>query len=308
MWKILIAISVFKLLLNLRSILEILNIIIHRITAISENQANAQIYKTTESDVQQCPYSANVYPMSSELYATDLEDLLQSSSNDLLQSHQLNEDKEIKEGAAVTTPLEKSFPAQTKSSTSSANECRNSVVTGIESVGVDNPNFSSSPMFVTTNPCMASNNSNGLTVNELASGSSSIFNNTSHEPSLSLSYNNNGSCSATGFKEISDGSTTSMSYSEPCLNVSMQFGEFRVNSPLLSSSSEQSSIISASPSSLSVASDSCSVAEICELLGESPSVCQQDFSFPGLSGNQFLLMYTVAIFKHLLYAHQRIPS
>lgn len=224
--------------------------------------------------------------MSSELYATELEDVLQSSSNDLLQSHQLNEDKEIKERTTVATLLEKSQ----SESTVSTNECRNNVITGIESVSVhDNTNFSSSPMFVTTNPCMASNNSNGLTVNELASGSSSMFTDTSHEPSLSIAYPNSDSgCSTKDSLSISDGSATPMSSGEPCLrDVPIQFGEFRISSPLISSPSEQSSVISASPSSLSVASDSCSVAEICELLGESPSVCQQDFSFPGLSGNLF---------------------
>ena len=220
--------------------------------------------------------------MSSELYATELEDVLQSSSNDLLQSHQLNEDKEIKERAAVATPLEKSQ----SESTLSANECRNNVITGIKSVGVhDNTNFSSSPMFVTTNPCMASNNVNGLTVNELASGSSSMFTGASHEPTITYT-NSNGGCGAKDSLSINNASATPMSSSEPChRDIPIQFGEFRINSPLLSSPSEQSSVISASPSSLSAASDSCSVAEICELLGESPSVCQQDFSFPGLSGN-----------------------
>ena len=263
------------------------DIIIHRITAISENQTNGHIDdESTESDVQQCPYSANVYPMSSELYATDLEDVLQSSSNDLLQSHHLNEDKEMKERVATAMLLEK----PQSQSTLSANECGNNVITDIESVGMrDNTNFSSSPMFVSTNPCMASNNSGGLTVNELASGSSSVFTGTSHEPSLSIAYtNSDGSCGAKDSLSMNDGSATPMSSSEPChRDIPIQFGEFRINSPLISSPSEQSSVISASPSSLSVASDSCSVAEICELLGESPSVCQQDFSFPGLSGNLF---------------------
>ena len=282
-------------------ILEIFNIIIlnHRIIAISENQTNAEMDESTESDVQQCPYSTNVYPMSSELYATDLEDILQSTGNDLFQSHQLNEDKEIKEGTAVTTLLEKSFPAQNESTTLNAKECRNSVVTGVESVSVDN---SSSPMFVTTNPCVASSNSNGLTVNELASGSSSMLNDTSHKPSLSLSYRNSGGCNAKESFPISDGSTTSVGYNESCLDVPVQFREFRLNSPLISSPSEQSSVISASPSSLSVASDSCSVAEICELLGESPSVCQKDFSFPGLSGNLVTILIYIKTLPLCLYA------
>ena len=237
--------------------------------------------ESTESDIRQCPYSPNVYPMSSELYATDLEDILQSSNNDLLQSHQLNANKEAKEATAVTKLSERSFSAQGHSNTLSVNEC---VVSSIESATVDYSNFSSSPMFVTTNPCIVSNNNSVLTVNELASGSSSKFNNACplvHQP-LSCCNSSGG-----GFGDtfpISDGTNTSVSCSDPCPDVLKQFGNFRAASPLLSSPSEQSSVISASPSSLSAASDSCSVAEICELLGESPSVCQQDFSFPGLSG------------------------
>lgn len=228
----------------------IMLMVYYRIVSISGNQADAEMVESTEPDVQQCPYSTNLYPMSSELYATDLEDILQSSNNDLLQSHQLDANKE---GTIVTglDETERSFKTQHESRTLSTNGCRTNAVTGIESVSVDNFSFSSSPMFITTNPCMVNSNDSALTVNELASGSSSVFNNIPH-----------------------------MS----CPEVSMQFGEFRTSSPLVSSPSERSSVISASPSSLSVASDSCSVAEICELLGESPSVCQQDFSFPGLSG------------------------
>lgn len=264
---------------------------VDRILAISENPTDAEMAESTKSDIQQCPYSSNVYPMSSELYATDLEDILQSSNNDLLESHQFNASKEVKEAAVLTKPSERLLSMQNDSNTLHVDECRTCVVTGVESVSVDNFNFSSSPMFVTTNPCIASNDSNLLTVNELASGSSSMCNNASEMPSLipeSLSYCNNSSGNATNSEHvfpISNADNTSMSYNEPCPNAPMQFGDFRAtSSPLLSSPSEPSSVISASPSSLSVSSDSCSVAEICELLGESPSVCQQDFSFPGLSG------------------------
>lgn len=274
------------------SVFENFNIFVYRILGISGNQADAPMAESTESDIQQCPYSTNVYPMSSELYATELEDILQSSNNDLLQSDQLNANKETKEATPVIKVSEQLFPTQ------NVEECRTTVVTGIESASVNNSIFSSSPMFVTTNPCMASNNNNVLTVNELASGSSSHFNNTPHKSSLiqqSLSYcSSSGGGGATGIKDtfpISDGTATSMSYGEPCPDVSMQFGDFRAASPLLSSPSEQSSVISASPSSLSISSDSCSVAEICELLGESPSVCQQDFSFPGLSGKLIYYIY-----------------
>ena len=230
-----------------------------------------------ESDVQQCPYSTNVYPMSSELYATELEDILQSSNDDLLESHQLNENNETNEEVTIQ------LSSQNVPTTLDVNECSNNVITSIESVGMNSSKFSSSPMFVTTNPCMASSSSSGFAVNELASGSSLMFNNRPQDPSLSLSSTDG--CNIAGSFPISDNSTTSVCHNEPCPDISIQFGEFRTNSPLLSSPSEQSSVISASPSSLSVASDSCSVAEICELLGESPSVCQQDFLFPGLSGN-----------------------
>ena len=272
-----------------------------RILTISENQTDEQVAKSTESDIQQCPYSSNVYPMSSELYATDLEDILQSSNNDLLESHnELNANKEIKEPAVLTKPSERFLSTQNKSNTLNVDKCRTSEVTGIESVSVDNSKFSSSPMFVTTNPCTASNDTSVLTVNELASGSS-VCNNTSDMPSLiqeSLSYCSSSGGNATDFEHafaVSNSDTTSMSYSEPCPDVPMQFGDFRAtSSPMLSSPSEPSSVISASPSSLSVSSDSCSVAEICELLGESPSVCQQDFSFPGLSGK--LITFIAALF------------
>ena len=233
--------------------------------------------------MQQCPYSVNVYPMSSELYATDLEDILQSSNDDLLESHQLNEGKETNKEITMQ------FSAQNEPTTLSVNECSNNVITSIELVSMNNSKFSSSPMFVTTNPCSSSS---GYAVDELASGSSLMFNNKPQDPSLSLSCTD-GSNIAGSFP-ISDNSTTSICYNEPCPDISIQFGEFRTNSPLLSSPSEQSSVISASPSSISVASDSCSVAEICELLGESPSVCQQDFLFPGLSGN--------LVYKHLPYS------
>lgn len=264
---------------------------------------------TTESGIQQCPYSTNVYPMSSELYATDLEDILQSSNNDLLQSHQLNTNKGIKEDTPVSEPPKKLFLMQTESD---INQHGATVITSTESGSIENLKFSSSPMFVTTNPCITSANSSGLTVNELASGSSSMFNNVPHVSSMyeqSLSYSSGGDDGVTGFKDItptSDGSTASKSYLRPCPDVPMQFGNFRDTSPLLSSPSEQSSVISASPSSLSVASDSCSVAEICELLGESPNVRQQDFSFPGLSGKlippvfvKFILVYALVFCLHV---------
>ena len=255
--------------------------------AISGNQTDAEMAESTESDIQQFPYSSNVYPMSSELYATDLEDILQSSNNDLLESHQLNASKEIKETAVLTKPSDRFLSMQNDSNTLNVDEYRTSVVIG-ESVSVDSFNFSPSPMFVTTNPCTAINDNSLLTVNELASGSSSTCNNTSEMPSLnpeSLSYCTGNSSNFEHVFPISNADNISVSYSEPCPNAPVQFGDFRAtSSPFLSSPSEPSSVISASPSSLSVSSDSCSVAEICELLGESPSVCQQDFSFPGLSG------------------------
>jgi len=252
-----------------------------------------QMAENTESTTQQCPYSTDVYPMSSELYATDLEDILQCSSSVVLQSHQLSADKETKEETKGETSVgvsERSFLAQKESNTLNISECGASAVAGIESDNVDNFNFSPSPMYVSTNPCIATNNNSGLTVNELASGSSSVFNSSSQMPSSfhqSQSYTSSGGDNATGFNSpfpVGYGSSTLSSYAGSHPDTSMQFGDFRSTSPLLSSSSEQSSVISASPSSLSISSDSCSVAEICELLGESPSVCQQDFSFPGLSG------------------------
>lgn len=266
------------------------NFFVYRIATIPDDQTEVKIDENTESVIQQCPYSTNVYPMSSELYATDLEDILQSSDNDLLQNRQLNTDKQVKGDVAVTELSERLFSTQNEANSSSTDENRATTVTGIQSNSVENFTFSSSPMFVTTNPCTENDNSSGLTVNELASGSS-------YMPSSSqqLAPSSSNSNSVIGFTEACNSSTTFNSYSGPGLDIPMHLGDFRTSSPLLSSPSEQSSVISASPSSLSVASDSCSVAEICELLGESPSVCQQDFSFPGLSGKLYISIFCYCV-------------
>jgi len=222
--------------------------------------------------------------MSSELYATDLEDILQSCGGDILQADPMNDkdsEKEItpmRDTGTLTPPTPTVEPSTGGMNNVDIEDIDNSL-TGTDTAD-DSSGCSPLPMFISSTPLSGSVTNNNVSVSELASGttqvldcsvpsSSSLF----QQPLMDHSQVRNPFQMGSNFDTPHKGN----------IEAATHFSDFRSTSPMLSSPSERSSVLSGSPSSLSIASD-CSVTEICEMLGESPSVCQQDFSFPGLSG------------------------
>ena len=267
--------------------------LLHRIATIASSQVDPQTTERTESTIQG-PYSANIFPMSSELYATDLEDILQSCGSDILQANPMN-DKDIEKVAAandmeiLTPPTPTTEPASctTSGAVNTVVDMENNSLKDGD-ISDESSGCSPLPMFISSTPLSGSittNNDDGLTVNELASGSTHLLDNSVTSFSSLFQQQLLDRSQVRNPFQMGSNFAAMDSHHKANVEVSTHFSDFRSTSPLLSSPSERSSVLSGSPSTLSIASD-CSVAEICEMLGESPSVCQQDFSFPGLSGKK----------------------
>ena len=284
-----------------------------RIATIAASQVDPQTTERTDSTIQG-PYSANIFPMSSELYATDLEDILQSCGSDILQANPVN-DKDTEKVTSendmeiLTPPTPTTGEPASCTTSSAANtvvEMDNNSLNDVD-ITDESSGCSPLPMFISSTPLSGSittNNDGGLTVSELASGSTHLLDNS--VPSFSSLFQQQLLDRSQVKNPFQMGSSFAAmdSHHKANVEVSTHFSDFRSTSPLLSSPSERSSVLSGSPSTLSIASD-CSVAEICEMLGESPSVCQQDFSFPGLSGKKYNYAYILSIY--ILYACVWIP-